>query len=309
MPRGGEGAPAETYLTQEGTIDISMYMDVLRRSRVLVAVGLAITLALAVLSYVSVSPGGVSYRTPEGWSNEATLVLSQPGFPELRAAPPGASESPSVAEQRLASLVDFYAALATSDAVVAALKRTRAIEPEDIEDGKLPFSAAAVPSSVGGASQLMRVSATGTSAAEATDLTVAATNRFLALLRRRQQEANIPERQRVAVRVVKRSGAPTLVAPRSKTTPIVILLAGMTVVGAAALVRDRSRRVRPESPVVADAAHQDGDRVPRPVADPPAQAPTEVLAPVQAAPQIQQAEAASDGESAAQARWSSGPTR
>jgi hypothetical protein len=305
VPPRGESAPADSDRTQEATIDFSMYMDVLRRSRTLVKVGLAITVALVVLSYVRISPSGISYRTPEGWSNEATLVLSEPGFPELRSVPPGAS--PSLATDRLAGLVDFYAALATSDAVVAALRRTRAIEPEDVEDGKLPFSASAVPSSVGGPSSLMRISATGTSASEATALTVAATNRFLDLLRKSQQEANIPEAQRVEVRVVKRSGEPTLVAPRSKTTPIVILLAGLTIVGAAAFVRDNFRRVRPAPPDVAEAVPQDENRMLRP--DLRSQPPAEAPASVQAVPPLEQEEAASDGQTAAQARWSSGPTR
>ena len=60
-------------------IDIALYADVLRRHRAVVLVGVALTVALAVLSYVRVSPSGISYRSPEIWSNQATLVLTQEG--------------------------------------------------------------------------------------------------------------------------------------------------------------------------------------------------------------------------------------
>jgi hypothetical protein len=286
-------------------------MDVLRRHRALVTVGLALTVALALISYIRVSPDGGSYRAAEGWSNDATLALSQPGFPELRVLPRTSESSPFATPEELASLVDLYAALATSDAVVAVLKRKGEVEPEDIKEGALPFSAGAVPSSVGGGSQLMRVTGTGTSPAEATALTIATTDAFLALVRRRQREANIPERQRVEVRVVKRSGEPVLIAPRSKTTPIVILLAGLTIVFAAAFVRDNARRTRSESHAIPDEARDGGDSLPEPVADPPtpAQAPAPAAAQRQAASQLHLAEDASEGLTATQARWSSGPTR
>jgi hypothetical protein len=278
-------------------------MDVLRRHRALVTVGLALTVALALISFIRVSSDGVSYRTAEGWSNEAILALSQPGFPELRVPPRASESSPFATPDELASLVDLYAALATSDAVVAALKKRGKIEPEDIADGSLPFSATAVPSSVGGGSQLMRITGTGTSPTEATALAIATTDAFSALVRRRQQEADIPERQRVEVRVVKRSGEPVLIAPRSKTTPIVILLAGLTIVGAAVFVRDNAQRTRSASHAMPDETRHGEDPLPAAVAEPPAPPHTPV------ASQLHLAEEGSEELTASEARWSSGPTR
>ena len=82
-------------------IDIALYADVLRRHRTVVFVGVALTVALAVLSYVRVSPSGISYRSPEIWSNQATLVFTQEGAPELRsvlpARPGGFIVSPTLA--------------------------------------------------------------------------------------------------------------------------------------------------------------------------------------------------------------------
>ena len=52
----------------------------------------------------------------------------------------------------------------------------------------------------------------------------------------------IPPSQRVELRIVKRSGVPKLIGPRSKTTFIIILLAGLTITVAAAFVRENLQR-------------------------------------------------------------------
>ena len=88
-------------------------LDVLRRHRKVVIVGVVLTVALAVLSVVRVSPSGISYRSPETWSNQATLVLTQEGAPELRSVLPArpGGFSPSLADTgRFAGLIDVYAA-------------------------------------------------------------------------------------------------------------------------------------------------------------------------------------------------------
>ena len=70
-----------------------MYADVLRRHRTVVIVGVVLTLALAVLSAFGWFPSGISYRSPEIWSNAATLVLTQEGSPELRLVLPSVREA------------------------------------------------------------------------------------------------------------------------------------------------------------------------------------------------------------------------
>ena len=44
------------------------------------------------------------------------------------------------------------------------------------------------------------------------------------------------------MRIVTRAGVPELIGPRKKTTPIFILLAGLTIVVAAAFIRDNMQR-------------------------------------------------------------------
>jgi hypothetical protein len=160
-----------------------------------VIVGVLLTLALAVFSFVKVSPSGVSYRSGEVWSNQATLVLTQQGAPELRSvlpARPGGFSSTLADPGRFAGLIDVYAALATSDAVVNELRRRGLVKPEDLKDGVLPITAAAVPSTVNAATPMMTIRGEAASGPEATALTVGATRAFLDVLHRRQLAAKIP---------------------------------------------------------------------------------------------------------------------
>jgi hypothetical protein len=215
-------------------------MQVLRRHRRLAIVGVSLTLVLALLSYVRISPGGFSYRGSETWTNEATLALSQASQPELRSSL-GASAQP----ERFASLIDVYAAFATSDAVIAGLREKGLLTAQDVENGKLPIVATAVPSTANaGPTPLLKVSATGTSPRRATELTIAATNELIGFVGSRQVAAGIPENERVELHVVKQSAEPTLLKSRSMSTPIVILLAGLTVTVAAAFIRDNIQRGR-----------------------------------------------------------------
>jgi hypothetical protein len=214
-----------------------------------------VTLVLGMLSYVRISPSGITYRSQETWSNEATLVLSQANFPELRSVLPETQQP-----ERFASLVDFYSAFATSDEVIARLQKKGLLKADDLEGGELPVTATAVPSTVNaGPTPLLKLSATAASPGEATRLTLGATAAFINFVRSRQDAAGIPEKQRVELRVVKRSAKPTLVAPRSKTTLIVIFLAGLTVAVAAAFIRDNLRRLphqqagEPDAPPALDA--------------------------------------------------------
>jgi capsular polysaccharide biosynthesis protein len=218
-----------------------------------VAIGCTLALALALLSYVRVSADGLSYRKPEIWSNEATLLLSDSSQPQWRSKLP-----PTVDPNRFTALVDQYAALATSDAVIRSLQ-TQGLISSRAEGGKIAAVAAtAVPSAINGATTpLLKITGTATSPAEATLLTTRATDTFIAVAKERQATAGIPVNQRVELRIVNRSGVPKLVGPRSKTTFIIILLAGLTATITAAFVRDNMERRpkmedQPEPVVVLD---------------------------------------------------------
>lgn len=219
----------------------------LRRHRGIVVAGCLITVLLSILSYVQVSPSGISYRSPQTWSNQATLVLTQEGAPELRSvlpSGPGGSSSPLADTGRFASLIDVYSSLATSDAVVQELRRRGLIKAEDVDDGALPIAAAALPSTVNAATPMMTITGTALDPAKATQLTVGATNAFLDVLNTRQRKAKIPVKDRIQVRVVRKVDVPKLVDPRSKALPILVLLGGLIATVAVAFTRENVARRR-----------------------------------------------------------------
>jgi hypothetical protein len=143
---------------------------------------------------------------------------------------------------RFASLIDVYATLATSDAVVGELKRRGLVTDEDLKDGALPIAAAAVPSTVNAATPMMTITATSRSGPKATALTLGATKAFLDVVHARQLAAKIPVKDRIQVRVVKSSEAPKLIDPRSKALPILVLLGGLIATLAVAFTRDNVDR-------------------------------------------------------------------
>ena len=202
--------------------------------------GFVVALALAMLSYVRVSADGLAYRNPEVWSNEATLELSDPSYPELRSKLP-----PTTDPNRFTSLVEQYVALATSDDVLKSLMKQGLIsrDPEDSALGAI--SASSVASTINGAiTPLLKVTGMASSPAQARRLTVRATDTLIKVATARQVKAKIPESQRVTLRVSTRASVPKLIGPRSKTTFIIILLGGLTATVAAAFMRENVQRKR-----------------------------------------------------------------
>ena len=245
----------------ESIVDLELYTSAVRNHRLLVTVGAVLSLVLAVLAFVRVSPSGVEYRTSERWTNQATLLLTQAGFREGRSLDNGASDAGLL---RLASLVDLYAALVESDEVVDLLVKRRLVERKDVDNGELPVVATPVVASSGASTPLLKISGSGRSPEEATALTIGATKAFVDALQLRQETARIPPAQRTLVQVVRRSAEPQLVEPRSKSLPIVVFLAGLSATIAAALLRERrsSRLLGPKSESIAMPIRDMGESLP-----------------------------------------------
>jgi hypothetical protein len=166
------------------------------------------------------------------------LTLSQENFPEGSAVPPESADP-----NRFAQIVDQYAALVTSDDVIAALKRQGLLDPRAGETEDFPIGATAVPSAVTGApTPLLKLTAIAESPAAATRLVVRTTDTFVNVVASRQERAGIPENRRVRLDILTRAGVPELIGPRKKTTPIFILLAVLTIVVLAIFIRDNMQR-------------------------------------------------------------------
>ena len=65
-------------------MDLKLFVSVLWRFRLLVAMGILLAVSLAMLSMVRVGTDGIAYRQTELWSSTTRLGVTQRGFPEGR---------------------------------------------------------------------------------------------------------------------------------------------------------------------------------------------------------------------------------
>lgn len=235
-------------------MDLQLYLRVLWRFKILVAAGLLLACALAFLSLVKVSfeGGSVSfpYRQAETWASEATLLVTQPGFPEGRsitelyrfsvdpATGREVAEPIFASSDRFADLASLYAQLATSDSVMRLM----------LEDGPVDGAIAAQPleSPDGSTLPLIQISAAAESPDVAQSLAQREVDAFLSFLEDEQQRSDISRDDRIAVSLVEAPQEATLVVPRKMTRPIVIFLATMiAVLGLAFVLENLRPRIRP----------------------------------------------------------------
>jgi hypothetical protein len=207
-------------------MDLQLFGRVLWRFRFLVACGLALAVALAILSVMRVSADGFAYRKAELWQSTTRLGVTQSGFPWGRLL----AEDPTIGEQakrlgipfadpnRLNALTVLYAELATSDPVRRLMRR----------EGPIGGKITATPVIVGETRNLLPlidISAVATTPEGAHRLSQRAANAFDAYLRQQQAANKVPQEDRVVVQEITRPKEATLFRPRPKTMPILIFLA------------------------------------------------------------------------------------
>jgi len=242
-------------------MDLTLYAQVLWRFRLLVLGGLAAAIALAILAMVRVDFSGgkpsLTYRKQETWTSNAVLLITQNGFPEGRAIFPTQPQNstkpyPYADPGRLQSLGDIYSSIANSDAVQQRVKAQAGT-------GAAIAGSPIAPSTPGTYSPLMRIVGTSTTAGKAVATTQLGTKIFLDYLKERQDEARIPDNQRVDITVLTKAGLPTLVNGRKKTLPIVVFVAVMSAAIALAFVLENARpRVRVLQTVPGENQHVSG---------------------------------------------------
>jgi hypothetical protein len=236
-------------------VDLSLYLGVIRRFRVLVGAGAVVALALAVLSAVRIDlthgKPALSYRQSETWSSHSSLLITQTGFPWGRTILPGSvpgsatpSGSTSFADpSRFYQLASFYARLANSDAVQGMIKhRSKRV-------GAVQAVAATDPSSTSGAAlPFIDIIGTGPTPSIARRLATIGTSAFRNYIETQQRAAGIPESQRVDVQTVNSAQPPLLVQGRKKTLPIAVFLGVMIItIGAAFILENLRPRIKKPS--------------------------------------------------------------
>ena len=242
-------------------MDLRLYVRVLWRFRLLVAIGVLLAAGLATLSVVRVSSDGLTYRETELWSSSTRLIVTQQGFPwgRLLAQDPSLSEDaarslgiPLADPNRLNNLTILYAELATADPVLRLMRRDGPINgkilaaPVVVQDGRYTLP-------------LIDVIAIATSPQRAMKLAVRGASAFETYLTEQQRINDVPTDDRVVVQQVERPRGAEIYRPRSKTMPIVIFLAVMfATVGLAFLLENVRPPARPGEPVAV--AHEDASQ-------------------------------------------------
>lgn len=232
-------------------MDLVLYARVLWRFKWITLLGFVSAVALAFLSYASVSSKGIHYRQAETWEAQTTLLISQRGFSFGRTVlpstiPPASGDKAETVvpkfgdEGRLSGLAMLYARLATSDPVMQRILR----------GGPLNGNLYAAPvfttnSSNAGTLPLLQISGFATSKGRAHAISLRGTSAFLEYLREQQVNAGIPVDQRVIVQVVNEPGKPILIAGRKKTMPILIFVTMLSLaIGLAFVLENLRPRVR-----------------------------------------------------------------
>ena len=237
-------------------MNLLLFVDVLRRFKFLVLIGLVLALALATVSLARITFEGGSphleYRSEQRWESTALLFVTQDGFPwgrsvldeALPVGPKGdAGYVPRYSDvNRFQTLAQIYAQFAMGDAVRRIILR----------DGRIHGDYDAGPvSSRDGSTFLPLVAVTGSGVTPAHAVTLArrVTDAFLLYLRQTQNASKIPADKRVDVQVVESPREATLVEGRGLTKPIFLFVLVMSAVMALTFTLENLRPRAPQAAV------------------------------------------------------------
>jgi hypothetical protein len=216
-------------------VNLHLYLRVLRRFWLIVAIGfvLAVALAFASLVKVSYTHGSLSYsyRQQPTWQSTTRLFVTQVGFPWGRSVLPTSSPTPALTTgnaapsglefadpTRLEGLAVLYAQLINGDPIQSRIREIvpqhDALGAEAVTD---PLTNSLLP--------LVDVIGLAHTRADAARLSQRGADLFRSYIAGQQSSAGIPLNQRVLLQVI--STKTKLIAGRKKTLAIVAFVAVM----------------------------------------------------------------------------------
>jgi len=224
-------------------MDLALYGRVLRRFWPLVVTGVILAAALAVLSLVRVTSDGVSYRKPQVWQSQASLLLDSPGFPWGRTLVPGSGTSTPPQYVNLSGLTDLYSQFANSDQVKRIMREDGAPKSWTIT------AAPVVPTIPGATLPVIALSGRANSAGDAVSAVEYGRRALVEYVKTQEQLGKIPANQRVNLKSMQRATPPVVVQPRKKTLAVVVFVAvAIATFGLAFLLENLRPRVRAVAP-------------------------------------------------------------
>jgi len=237
-------------------VDIALYLRVIWRFRVLVALGFVAACMLATLAVAQVDLNhGLSYRKPEIWAASQKLLITQKGVPWGRLALPsttGSTQSSNSKQvfadpSRLASLAPFYAQLANSSAIQRFFP-IGSVKAAPVVDNSTPY-ASVLP--------ILQFTAYAFTPAKAEALAQSAATLFKGYVTKQQASASIPKGQRVLLQPLTDTTPPFLVQPRKKSLAIVAFVTIMIATLGLAFILEN---LRPRERTIVEVAADEPDR-------------------------------------------------
>jgi hypothetical protein len=234
-------------------MELRRHIDVIWRYRGIVAGGIVLGIALALL--VAFKPGWdggpkLKWRSSQTFSSESTLFLTQTGFPWGRAnypAPPRANDNSPAARvalgaqyadpSRFSDLAPIYAPLIRSAAVRGLIPGRPAAEKIDAAPETTDNNGTK------GALPLLTLKTKATTAPAARTLNAQTIRALRTYLLRQQTANNVPQNQRVQASVLNPPARATLVNGRPLSAPIAAFLLIMVTSVALAYVLENLRPV------------------------------------------------------------------
>ena len=194
-------------------MDVQLIGAALWRHKWLVGFGLVLACLVTAFSMVRLSDGKLVFRQHEGWQTTAKILVTRAGFPE------GSVAAAADDDDRFVRLAYLYASFIDADSVRSRFEPTPKIEGESVDANAI------VLGSNGAALPIISVDGIAPTPARSTALTRKATTALLGYISQRQELADIATKNRVRVQLIQTPDEPTLVKPRSRTLPIMVLLA------------------------------------------------------------------------------------
>lgn len=237
-------------------MDLQRYFHVLSRFRLLVAVGLVFACVLSFFSYFRIGSSGITHRQSETWQGTAVLFVTQKGFPYGYSVLPSTSQTAPAKTGAssqfgnpswFASLAAYYAPLVQGDAFVAMLRQRTHIKGLGQKNSGVSLSAQPVVNNQGLPQPYIDLYGDAPSESEAVSLANKAAGALKQYIVDLQVANKIPSSKRVELQLVTNATAhnATIVAPRKKTTPIVVFLTILVAtVGLAFVLENFRPRIR-----------------------------------------------------------------